>query len=230
MLASNLSANPNKSLSENRTSEKTMTVKEVSENLGISKDTVLNCIKRIMPNKMQHGKTTYLNEKEIALISKELKTNNKVVEQLTVEAASTVKNTTTELEILANYKAATDAYVLMLERKNEEKNRLLEQQKPKVEVYDRICNAENLKSVDQVADILGFGRNNFFSIMRGKGIFFYSKDADGRKTNLPKREYIDRGYFVTKEEPFTRGEKNVLYTKIYVTGKGETWLAKKIKD
>ena len=104
------------------------------------------------------------------------------------------------------------------------------EQQPKVDVYNRICNAENLKSVDQVADNLGFGRNNFFSIMRGQGIFFYSKDADGRKINLPKREYIERGYFVTKEEPFTRGDKDILYTKIYVTGKGEVWLAKKLKD
>lgn len=30
-----------------------MTVREVAEAMCVSKDTVLNCIKRIMPNKMQ---------------------------------------------------------------------------------------------------------------------------------------------------------------------------------
>lgn len=65
--------------------------------------------------------------------------------------------------------------------------------------------------------------------MRGMGIFYYSsKDADGKKVNLPKQEYKDHGYFVTKEEPYNKGDKDCLYTKIYVTGKGELWLANKL--
>lgn len=52
-----------------------MTVREVAEAMGVSYDTIKNCIRRIMPNKMQHGKTTYLNEKEVTCISKELKNN-----------------------------------------------------------------------------------------------------------------------------------------------------------
>lgn len=78
------------------TTEKTMTVRAVAEALGVSTDTIKNCIRRIMPNKMANGKTTYLNEVEVATISKELKSNDKVIEQLTYEAGSQVKNTTTE--------------------------------------------------------------------------------------------------------------------------------------
>lgn len=59
-----------------------MTVREVAEAMGVSKDTVLNCIKRIMPNILQHGKTTYLDEKEVAFISKELKNNTDVQKQI----------------------------------------------------------------------------------------------------------------------------------------------------
>lgn len=102
---------------------------------------------------------------------------------------------------------------------------------PKADVYDKICNSETLKPVDQVASNLGYGKNNFFALMRDMGIFYYSsKDAEGKKVNLPKQEYKDRGYFVTKEEPYTRGDKDCLYTKIYVTGKGETWLTKKLTE
>lgn len=97
--------------------ENTMTVREIAETLGVSKDVVLNCIKRIFPKKMAHGKTTYLNSYEIAIISKELKSNNKVLERLTVEAASTVKNSTTEIEIIANYKAAAEAMTNLLQMK-----------------------------------------------------------------------------------------------------------------
>lgn len=31
---------------------RTMTVKEVASAMGVSKDTILNCIRRIMPNKV----------------------------------------------------------------------------------------------------------------------------------------------------------------------------------
>lgn len=71
-----------------------------------------------MPNKMQNGKTTILNEQEIAMISKELKSNAQVTNQLTYEAGSQVMNMTTRLEVLANYKAATDAFLKMLEAEN----------------------------------------------------------------------------------------------------------------
>lgn len=102
---------------------------------------------------------------------------------------------------------------------------------PKADVYDRICNSETLKPVETVASNLGYGKNNFFALMRGKGIFFYSsKDSNGRKYNLPKQEFKDRGYFVTKEEPYTYGDKDYLYTKIYVTGKGEVWLSKILNE
>lgn len=118
-----------------------------------------------------------------------------------------------------------------LQIENKQLKDVVAEQKPKALVYDKICNADGLKSVEQVASNLGWGKNNFFALMRGMGIFFYSsKDADGRKVNLPKREYVERGYFVTKEEPYTRGDKDRLYTKIYVTGKGETWLANKLNE
>lgn len=70
-------------------SNKVMTVREVAEAMGVSKDTVLNCIKRIMPNILQHGKTTFLTETQVSLISKELKSNNTVTDRLTVEVSST---------------------------------------------------------------------------------------------------------------------------------------------
>lgn len=91
--------------------QKTMTVKEVATAMGVSTDTIKNCIRRILPSKMQNGKTTFLNEQEIALISKELKNNCKVTEQLTYEAGSQVKNTTTDLEILENYKKANADFI-----------------------------------------------------------------------------------------------------------------------
>jgi len=74
--------------------EKVMTVKEIADILGVSTDTIKNCIRRIMPEKMQNGKTTFLNEQEVTMISKELKSNTFVSSHQTYEVSSQVKNTT----------------------------------------------------------------------------------------------------------------------------------------
>lgn len=84
--------------------EKFMTVKEVANAMNVSTDTIKNCIRRLFPDLMKNGKTTYLDEFHITCISKELKNNANVLEKLTYEAASQVKNTVTDLEILTKSK------------------------------------------------------------------------------------------------------------------------------
>ena len=107
-------------LAVKKQAEKTMTMQEIADAMGVSKDTIRNCVRRVFPDKMQQGKTAYFNEAEVAIISKELKSNAYVSEQLTSEAASQVKNTTTRLEVLANYKAATQAMIELLEAEKAE--------------------------------------------------------------------------------------------------------------
>jgi len=51
---------------------KTMTIVQVAESLSCSRDTVEYAIKKIMPEKMQKGKTTTLNEVEVTAIKLEL--------------------------------------------------------------------------------------------------------------------------------------------------------------
>ena len=116
--------------------EKTMTTKEVANALNVSKDTVLNCIKRTMPNILQPRKITFLNEQQVAIISKELKNNCKVVEQLTDEAGSTVKNSYTDEEIILNAQLAFKALdnlrlkkIAELEQQNENLQIELDQSK-----------------------------------------------------------------------------------------------------
>jgi hypothetical protein len=84
------------------TNEKTMTVKEVAGALGISYDSANNAVKRLFPNIIKNGVQTVLGENQVACISKELKQNTQVTNQMTFEAGSKVKNTTTELEVLGN--------------------------------------------------------------------------------------------------------------------------------
>ena len=209
---------------EDEMNEKTMTMQEIADAMGVSKDTIRNCVRRVFPDKMKQGKTAYFNEAEVAVISKELKSNAYVSEQLTSEAASQVKNTTTELEVIANYKQATEALITMLNAKNEELKKQLIEQQPKVDTYNRIANSKGLKTMQEVAAELNIGTNTLFATLRGLGILW--RDRHG--TNLPKREYIERGYFEVKEEPYKKNGKDIVYSRIYTTAKGLLWLEKQI--
>jgi len=209
--------------------EKTMTTRELAEALGVSADTIKNCIRRIMPDKMQHGKATLLNETEVACISSELKNNDHVLDKLTGETVSRVENSTTELEILANARSAFMALDELYRQKEAEyksiiaqKDSQLEEQRPMVEGYARIADSSGLKTIQEVADILGYGSRTYFAMLRGLGILYTTNGV-----NLPKRSYIDSGYFVVKEEPYERNGNTYLYSRIYVTSKGLLWLEKK---
>ena len=209
--------------------ENVMTVKEVAEALGVSTDTVKNCIRRIMPNKMQNGKTTYINEVEASCISRELKNNTKVTEQLTYEAASQVKNSTTRLEILENYKSATEALVKMLEAEkaelaaeNEKQKQQLIEQKPLVEGYKLTMSADGTYSMADTAKVLklGYGNVTLFAKLRAFGIL--------DKKNAPLQEYVNRGYFKVVTKPIAIGEKVENKTVTRVTAKGLDYIAKKL--
>lgn len=196
--------------------EKTMTVKEVANTLGVSKDTILNCIKRTMPNLLQHGKTTYLTEKEVATISKELKNNKVVTDRLAVEVSSTVKNTTTNIEILENYKKANDDFVALL-------NRMYEEEKQKREIAEkslnRIADGRGCFTVNQAAKALKlpFGNKTLFKELRNRNLL--------NTDNSPNQEQVNNGNFkvVVKFINDKVGNKPVTL----VTSKGLVYLAKK---
>ena len=184
--------------------EKTMTTKEVAEVLGVSTDTIKNCIRRIMPDKMQNGKTTFLNEQEVTMISKELKSNTFVSSHQTYEVSSQVKNTTTRLEVLANYKAATQAMIELLEAEkaelqaeNERQARQLIEQAPKVDFYNAVTSSKDCIDMAEVAKVLnikGGGRKKLFEILREKNIL--------DRKNQPYQKYVDNGYFRIIETSF----------------------------
>lgn len=221
------------SVKDENSLEKTVTTRELAEILGVDLTTVRKTVKRLEQGgevlhyltKDKFGNDCFIfTEEQATLIKQEIQKHHNL-------AGRQIDNVVTDIEILANASKAFSDLQELYKRKEAEYKAIIAEQKPKALVYDKICNADGLKSVEQVASNLGWGKNNFFALMRGMGIFFYSsKDADGRKVNLPKREYVERGYFVTKEEPYTRGDKDLLYTKIYVTGKGETWLANKLNE
>lgn len=103
----------------------------------------------------------------------------------------------------------------------QEKDRLLAEQKPKVEFFDAVANSKTALPMDRVAKVLdmGIGRNKLFEILRDKKIL--------DRSNIPYQTYVDRGYFRVVEQKYTKptGE-TVVTTKTLVYQRGVDYIRK----
>ena len=217
--------------------EKTMTVKEVAEALGVSTDTVKNCIRRIMPNKMQNGKTTYLNEIEVSAISKELKSNAYVEKHLTYEESSQVKNAVTAMELQQNFYQAAQAYAkyleaekARLEAENEAQKNRLAITEPKAKWYDDFGDGTNLFEIGAVGKELepyGLGALKIFDRLKADKII-YEKTTDGVKSYYAYFSY--KKYFAYRNNSFTKKDgKRISYQRLMFNALGKQWILGKYK-
>jgi Rha family phage regulatory protein len=90
---------------------------------------------------------------------------------------------------------------------------------PKAEVYDKISDAENLLTLNDVAKTIGIGRNRMMKQLRELKVL--------RTDNTPYQEFIEAGYFKTKVRPLVMGDTITDYIQTFVPGKEMTWLTKK---
>lgn len=200
--------------------EKVMTTKELAETLGVDVKTVNNSVERLLGNTFQKSEiktisnggrpTKIFTEEQATLIKQEIQKHH----NLTNRQIDTVSTEYEENQTIAN------AISILQRRANEYKQRM----EVAEAVVNRIASSNGLKTIQETADILGYGSSTYFDLLRGKGIIFKDKKT---QTNLPKREYLDSGYFEVKEEPYERNGKTFLYTRIFVTAKGLLWLEKK---
>jgi phage antirepressor YoqD-like protein len=93
---------------------------------------------------------------------------------------------------------------------------------PRAAVADRIADATGLRTLSEVGKINGIGPRRIFELLESRGIIFR-----GRSSWLPKQEHVDAGRFVVREKTYQdMYDEDHLATQLYVTGKGEVWLAK----
>lgn len=94
---------------------------------------------------------------------------------------------------------------------------------PKAAVCDRIASAEGLKPLRTFGEILGIGKNRIFKVLESAGLIYKDHASDEW---VPKAG-LER-YLVLKEQPFERNGEWHTYSRLYVTGEGETWLSRKL--
>lgn len=101
----------------------------------------------------------------------------------------------------------------------QQKDKLLAEQKPKVEFFNSVANSKTALPMDKVAKVLdmGIGRNMLFQILRDKKIL--------DKSNIPYQTYVDRGYFRVIEQKYTKPNGDtVVTTKTLVYQKGVDYI------
>lgn len=96
---------------------------------------------------------------------------------------------------------------------------------PMAELGQMVVDDDGLYSMRDAADHLydrtGLGRNSFMAWLRKLGVLSVTPS----EKNVPKVEFIKRGYFEIKRGP-KPGNTPGMWKQTFVTGKGMAWLIK----
>ena len=116
-------------------------------------------------------------------------------------------------ELLKSLKAQKE-----LVHQNETLTTKIKQDQPKIDFADSVCNVKNTISFLEFAKATGRKRNHIMQRLRELKILLKNK-------TLPYQKYIDLGYFVVTEKVC---KNNIVIAFTRITGKGQTWLHKKL--
>ncbi len=177
--------------------EKLMTIKEVSGILGKEESTIRKIGKSLFPGTFKNGIKTYLTEEQVTAIKLNLGKN------------SELPKTDLEKELLIQQAMQFQAEkVLNLQAQ-------LTIMKPKADFYDQVAGSKDAIDIGKAANVLNIknlGRNKLFVFLREEGIL--------KDDNSPYREFIERGYFRTIEQKYSKPDgsthiniKTVVYQK-----------------
>ena len=190
--------------------DKTMTVKEVAEVLGVSRDSIERTINALYPQKMKKGVTTFLNEKEVTEIK------NTLAQHHNLRSTAEVKNAVTNLdkvETIAKAIGYLQEMIAELEAENEQLKSENAKAKPKAAYYDTLIERGNSTNLRNTAKELGLPEKQFIKQLQ-LDRFLY---RDKHNQLCPYAEYVQKGYFEMKE--WQHGQKSGIQTLITITGK-----------
>lgn len=165
-------------------SQATMTIKELADSFGVSKEAILKHVRELYPDEVEHGKATELDIYQVTEIKKRMQQTTLVV------------SAKTELEIMQGGLE----YLQWLQSKIQQQTLQIAEMEPKAEFYDTITTAEDCFSMSETVRLLKLtiGRNKFYALLKAEKILKQSKE--------PYQEYIDAGYFKTILKQVGHGE------------------------
>ena len=102
----------------------------------------------------------------------------------------------------------------------------IEQDKPLVDFANQVSSTSDLIDMNEMAKLL---KSEHINIGRNKLFCWLRKHQMLMKNNLPYQKYIDGNYFRVKEVTVNTPFGTKVYTKTYVTGKGQIYITEKLK-
>lgn len=160
---------------------------------------------------------------------------NEKLDTLLQDGTVSINNQSTALP--TNYKEALKALLIEVE-KNEQLTLESEENKPKIDFADNIAGSVNNILIGEFAKLLpakwNLGENNLYKLLREKNILLSGDPRLLRKYNTdwnkPAQEHIKNGNFKVKEIPYEVGDKTKTGRTTTITGKGQLFLFKKLKE
>lgn len=110
---------------------------------------------------------------------------------------------------------------------NKKFKKQIEEQEPLVQFANKVSNSSDLIDMGRMAKLLQdeeiqIGRNRLFEWLRKQKILM--------KNNLPYQRFVDGKYFEVKESSKETPYGTKLFTTTYVTGKGQIYIAEKLRN
>ena len=105
-----------------------------------------------------------------------------------------------------------------------QKDRQIEEMKPKAEFFDTVADSKTAISMNEVAKVLnikGYGRNNLFEFLRDNKVL--------DRWNVPYQRYVDNGWFRVIEQHYQKNGEPIVTTKTLVYQKGVDGIRKMIE-
>lgn len=166
-----------------------MTIREISDSTNTPIQTVHDAVDRVLPGIKKNGVTTYLDERQVALVSAELKRSHNT------DLMGTRKVVTTELERVETIMKAMEYLKLDADTLRAQ----LVAAAPKIECAEALMRSERTMSITDAAKHFGLHpKGDVFPYLRDRG-YLTMRD-------LPTQAALDAGYLSFRETKCPDGE------------------------
>lgn len=173
------------------------TTRQLAEQFGTRPNVITENGKKCFPNKkIENGKVTYWTKEEATVLLECLKENNTNQHNLSGGLIGISTELTPALKIKKAMELMMEGYeeeLAILRAKNAEQAEKISSDAPKVDYYDRICNASGLVNIRQASKLLNIPEKKFIGALIESGYLY--RDSCGTLTPYAGRAAL----FAVKE-------------------------------
>lgn len=173
------------------------TTRQLAEQFGTRPNVITENGKKCFPNKkIENGKVTYWTKEEATVLLECLKENNTNQHNLSGGLIGISTELTPALKIKKAMELMREGYeeeLAILRAKNAEQAEKISSDAPKVDYYDRICNASGLVNIRQASKLLNVPEKKFIGALIESGYLY--RDSCGTLTPYAGRAAL----FAVKE-------------------------------